>query len=408
MKKIIIVVFLTGILSLITMSFLGSGKAEADPGVTDNEILIGVSTVLTGGFSADGVDTKRSIDLFLDQINGAGGIHGRKLKVIYEDDAYNATKGVAAVRKLIELDKVFCIIGPGGSPPALAARPIIEKEGVPTVCVMSLYDTLVDPHTKYLFQFNITSYGETEILCDYIKNTYRSKKAGVLVVKGEYGASTMRTLEPALKKRDITVDIAESAPMGSPDYTTQWLRIKAANPDFIILALLGRDSGVGIRQARELGLTQKVFGTSLLNMVGVAPTAGKAIEGVEFVCNMPGSPDFPTGKFKQYMDAFHAKYPEVAIKDMGTASMMPYGTISCVAEAMRRAGKDLTREKFLLALESLRDYDTVTTVPITFTSTDHRGMKYNTVLRYDSEGRRLFVSGPLKLTSEPPVAPAPK
>lgn len=406
MKRRGFLVLLVVILISIFLSTLIGQIAEADPGVTKDEVVIGAPSIFTGPAAQDGPETKRTVDLFVEQINSAGGIHGRKLRVIYEDDAYDATRAVAAVRKLIGVDKVFCILGPSGSPGALAIKSIIQEEGVPTLVMMSRYDKLVDPHTQYMFQGNITSYGESEILCNYIQNTYKPKTVGLFLTKGDYAAAFIRTIKPNLDTKGITLAITETAPLGSTDLSAQLLRIKAEKPDLLILSLFGRDAGLAFRQVRELGLTQRIVGPAVLNIVGVAASAGEAIDGVEFVDSMAGSPDLPKGKFKEFMDAYHAKYPNTPTRDMGTVSFDLYAGISCIAEAMRRAGNDLTREKLVAALESFRDYDPGTTVPMTFTSTDHRGRKYDNVFRYDRAGRRLFVAGPFKTTTEPPMTPA--
>jgi branched-chain amino acid transport system substrate-binding protein len=393
--------------SVIICLFLGP-RAQADPGVTKDEINVGLLTILTGPRASDGVETKRTVDLFVEQINAAGGIHGRKLKITYEDDGYDTSKTVAGTRKLIGNDKVFCILGPSGMALALAIRPIVQEEKVPTLVMLARADKLVDPHTRYLFQGNISPYGESEALVGYAKKTYNPKSVGIFVLKGEYGVSLVKALEPVMRENGIKPALIETCPAGVADLSSQLLRLKAAKPDILFFALLGKETAMAIRQSKELGLNQKILGTALCNIVGVAPAAGEAIEGLEFVDGMAGSPDFPKGKFKEFMEAYHAKYPKVTVKEMGTVSFDLYAGISVFAEAMRRVGKDLTREKLVDALDSLRDYDPATRTPITFTPQDHRGTKYYNVFRYDKEGRRLFVSGPHKITTEPPVAPAEK
>ncbi|MCJ7743752.1 MAG: ABC transporter substrate-binding protein, partial [Dehalococcoidales bacterium] len=139
---------------LLALSLAGCEKGPAVPGVTDKEIKIGVQTILTGPYASDGAETVRSVDLFVEQINKAGGVNGRLIKVVYADDAYDATKAVLAVRQLIDQEQVFAIVGPGGTSTALAVRPIIEEAGIPTITTTAASYTIVDPVPKYMFMAN--------------------------------------------------------------------------------------------------------------------------------------------------------------------------------------------------------------------------------------------------------------
>lgn len=123
-----------GVLLAVVMLGLSACQAAAPvPGVTADEIKIGVPTVFTGPLALDGDFTKKTIDLYANKVNASGGINGRKLKIVYEDDACDATKGVAAVRKLLDQEQVFAILATSCTPVAAAVSELVDQEKVPFV-----------------------------------------------------------------------------------------------------------------------------------------------------------------------------------------------------------------------------------------------------------------------------------
>lgn len=146
MKKAILVTSLALLMGLIL-----SGPAVAETGVTDKEIVIGSHQDLSGPIAGWGTQVKMGLEMKAREINEAGGIHGRKIRLVIEDNGYDPKKAIMVTNKMINRDKVFCFVGNMGSPTAGATKPIISKKKIPQMWPLTAASLFYEPYDRYSF-----------------------------------------------------------------------------------------------------------------------------------------------------------------------------------------------------------------------------------------------------------------
>src|SRR5262245_55236037 len=139
------------LLGAVALLSLSAPATAADPGITDTEITIGLFAPMSGQLAAFGFDPLQAAKMWYEEVNKKGGIHGRKIKVIAEDDKCSPTDVVAVVKKFISVDKVFIVHGGSCSAPTVAAQEIVTREKVPMVMLNAAGDVAVIPPTRYVF-----------------------------------------------------------------------------------------------------------------------------------------------------------------------------------------------------------------------------------------------------------------
>ncbi|MBS1125324.1 MAG: ABC-type branched-chain amino acid transport system, periplasmic component [Nitrospirae bacterium] len=135
------------ILSMVTL------PAFAEPGVTVNQVTIGMSTALSGPSAFLGTNFRAGVEAYLGKVNESGGVHGRKIKLVAYDDRYEPTNTVIQVKRLITEDKVFCLLGNVGTPTTLAIKPVLEENRVPLFAPFTGAESLRKPVSRYLFHY---------------------------------------------------------------------------------------------------------------------------------------------------------------------------------------------------------------------------------------------------------------
>jgi branched-chain amino acid transport system substrate-binding protein len=368
-------------------------QAGEKTGITDKEILIGGIGPVTGPASNLGAAVQYAGFLATKQINEAGGIHGRKIKYIMADDVCASSQGLGAAKKLVYSDKVFAIHGLTCTHVGLAIRPILEKEGVPIVITVAQGDKLLIPHSKYLFRVlpptNITGNLMGIFMNKYFSNKYT--KVAILLTQEEYGTSGRDGLVSRLSKYGIKPLAIETHKIGDTDYSSQILKIKAVDPEVFFILSYVKDMGVIIKQSHELGLNCVKIGYlgsdfPLIAEMG-GPEAVKDFYGPTSVLDAIHS-----DTIKSFVDMYKKEYPDYMKNPFNPTSsdIGSYVAMQVMAEALKRAGRDLTRTKYIAALESMKGFKTPWYPPITFSATDHEGCKEEVFLRYvNGEAKKI-------------------
>jgi branched-chain amino acid transport system substrate-binding protein len=387
------------IISVVALLTLSNAKEvfsqEMTSGVTDKTIEIGMTTPITGPSSTLGEIAVRSATLAIDEVNNAGGIHGRKINLIIQDDSYSGEKAISAVKKLIYRDKVFAILGPTGSSPTLAFLPTIKEAGVPHFAIFASSSKITDTFSKYVFQTLLPSGFEWRLMIKHAVETLKAKKIAFIHQSDEYGTIGADTGINELKKYNLESIDREVYQIGDTDFSSQILKLKRVNPDVTIIAGIAREASIILRQAKELGLKTQFFGGAGANAGLIYSMIGEVAEGY-----LQATMANVQALYKSdFAEKFRKKYPKEAEKP-GVPSdndLMVYSSTLVMIEGLKRAGKDLTKDKFISALETLRDFETEVAAPFTFTSTDHRGMKYTYLTRVSKGGKLEVISKPLTI-----------
>ncbi|GAU78172.1 ABC transporter substrate-binding protein [Fusibacter sp. 3D3] len=245
---------------------------EVSQGVTDTEILIGNSAATSGAFAPIGLPFIHGIEAYLEAVNSAGGIDGRKIKFIHYDDEFDPATTAQYLEKLLFEDKVFSVVGHFGSPCIAATLMDLEDSGVPAVYfaggVADLYSTDDPERTIYPVQ-PIYSY-EGKIMSAYAINYFKATKVAIIYTNNEAGINTFEGIKEQLATYpDITIVAVESVSPGLTDATAQVLKVKEAAPEVIIIPSLSAELAPVLKTMEQQGVTGIPVVTTYSNVSSV-------------------------------------------------------------------------------------------------------------------------------------------
>jgi branched-chain amino acid transport system substrate-binding protein len=341
-----------------------------EPGVTADTIKIGSFGALTGPGYLYGKLVMNGVEAVFDEANAAGGIHGRKLQLVREDDRCDPAAAIAAVQKLMHQDQVFAMIGGGCSNATFAARDAIETAKVPTVIFASVHDGITVPPAPNIYSTALTSSIESQAQVVFAQQQ-GAKRIAVVSMRDAWGRARYTPLMDAFKAKGITPVADEELSPDANDATAQVLRLKAANADAVIMILYPKPAAVFLRDAYKLGFKPLAVGQS-----GIAdPAAFEEQVGVpgatamfRTISQVKYTPDDPAmDKWRKLMET---KFPG---DRLSVYNLFGIGSAQYLVEALKRAGPDLTRAKLIAAFASIKNFNTdVHPGPLTCSEADHR------------------------------------
>ena len=381
---------LTTTLIFASVSFSGSVR-----GVTDTTIKIGLIADMTGpGTSVTGIlgDLNRNYTRY---INDRGGIHGRKVISLLEDDRLSIPLGIAAFKKLVFRDKVFAILGPANTPSAKALFNRVEKLKVPNLALIP-QQIVVNPLKRYIFMTMESYDDDFGVIFDYLINEIKPKdmKMTFVTYDGESGKETWEYVKKWAQFFNYKHPIErEIIPLGALECSSQVLSIKRKGITHILIHHMVANGALLLRELRKFGLKTPVYADLLSCSDDVVKLAGDSSK------NYIGAHSFSSW----YDDTPGMKeVREVTLKyNPGTDKpwRSKYYTLGWVAmtllrEGMIRAGKDLTPESCVKGLESISTFDTKGLCgPITLSATDHKAFSSCRLYKADpSSGKLLPIS----------------
>jgi branched-chain amino acid transport system substrate-binding protein len=375
-------------LSLLVLSVTGQ-SARAEPGVTDTEIRIGMWTPLTGPTSLLGQSTRDAVQLWANEVNEKGGLNGRKIKLIVYDDAGSPQEAQAAIRRLIDQDDVFMLLGGSTSGSTLPVRQIIAKDKVPFIASISSNNNLLNPFSRYIFRIFANETSMASGIVDWMMTKESIKRPAIIYTSNDYGIGGYQEFKELLETKYKQPPVAaERYNPGDQDFTAQLLRIKAANPDGLLVYAFAQEAGIIVRQAKELGLTAKMFGGGGTSTPLFQRGAGNAAIGFISVLVVPEIPEHSTKpEVVAYRDKLKAAlYPNGFPPGRPSEyDMLGYATAKAAEAAILKAGKDLTREAVVDALETMQNFDVGTTFPVSYSKTEHNGTPHVELLRVEPD-----------------------
>ena len=350
---------------------LATGAAAQD-GVTDTTIKIGVMGPFTGNASSYS-KAQIGLDAYYKWVNDQGGVHGRRIETVLEDYACDSTKGVAAVKKLIHQDRVFMLHGNSCSAVAMAIKPIIVEAGIPWVVAHAANGAISSPPTKNIFHGVPVGQTMGRAMGQFVASKPGLSKVAVISHTDDWAKSYCGPATAFLASKNIKPVIEVALERGQADATAQTLRIKQANPDFIIACLYEAETAIFLKDMKKFALNAPVMGTAgtdlenTLKRVGDLDTVASYYVPHMYADNLDGP------RLKKFVDILKKTYPNESVTAFSLISM---GGAAAVVDALKRAGRDLTREKLIAELDRTRNFDTgVLAGPISWSASDRDGVK---------------------------------
>ena len=359
--------------ALASSSALAQFKTQ---GVTDTEIVIGTHMDLSGPIKSWGIPASNGAKLAVEQINASGGINGRKIRYILEDDAYDPKKAVLETQKLIELDKVFAIVSPMGSATSLAPLPIVQAAGIAYLFPITAaeFTYTMDPaKPEDRLKFNIFSpyYDQARVGIKYLVETKKPNKACIVYQDDEMGKNFTDAYKDQLNAMKAPLGTMVSFKRGATDFSSQVALLKADGCDLVALGSVVRESVAILTTARKTDYNPIWVAFSPTYVPDLVDLGKEYAEGVYGVGQLDiFYPDTATGKVKEFIEAYQ--------KMFGTAPNLQvtsgYNGMMTFAYFAGLAGKTLTTDSLIAAMESGKGYqDIFGQAPVVFSRTNHLG-----------------------------------
>ncbi len=322
-----------GLATLLLAAFAcerrGDGTGTADSG---GPIKVGIYGDLSGQTSSFGQSTKNGALMAIDEINAAGGINGRKVEWVMEDDQGQPQQASTVVTKLINQDKVVAIIGEVASSNSLAAAPKAQEAKVPMISPSST-NPKVTQVGDYIFRVCFTDDFQGAVAAKFAANTLKAKTAAVLGdFNSDYSKGMTQYFVQEFESSGGKIVVQQSYTQTDADFKGQLTNIRSANPDVIFVPGYYGQVGVIAKQAKELGIKAPLLGGDGWDSPKLFELGGAALDGNYMVNHY--STDDPSPAVQKFVAAYKAKYSTVpdAIAALG------YDAMNVLADSIKRAG----------------------------------------------------------------------
>ena len=356
--------------ALFAAAALAVSPAWADPGVTPNRILLGQAAVFSGPAAQLGIQMRNGIKAYLDYVNANGGVHGRRLDLVTEDDRYEASVAPAASKKLIEEHKVFALLGYVGTPTGAAHLPMTTQAKVPLVGMFTGAEILRVPMNRYVFHVRASYYDETEKIVEQVVST-GGKKISVFYQADNYGEAGRKGTELALTKRGMKIHASGTVERNTVKVEDAVKAINASEPDAVVMVSAYTSCAEFIRQMKNAGSGATFYNVSFVGSKALADALGAVGSGVAISQVVP----FPWGTAVPVVKDYQLLAKKAGFTDYNFSAMEGFLTAKVMVEALKRAGKNPTREGMVDALEAMRDVD-LGGFYVSYSPTNHAGSKF--------------------------------
>ena len=350
------------------LSFPAFGQV---PGVTAKSILLGQSAAFSGPAAQLGIQMNIGTKAYLDHINAQRGVYGRKIALKTRDDRYEANLCADATTKLIEEDKVFALISYVGTPTTAAAMPIITKAKVPLVGPFTGAELLRTPVNRYIFNVRASYYDETEKIVDLLVSNGNTNIA-VFYQDDNYGLAGLKGVEIAMAKRNLKISALGKVERNTIKVEDAVKSINAARPGGVVMISAYTSVAEFVRQMKKTGSITQFYNVSFVGSKALADALKDEGYGITISQVVP----FPwTSSGVRVVKEYQEIMTKAGNTDFNFSSLEGLIVAKVMVEGLKRAGKDLTREKLIAALESMNNVDLGEFV-VSFSPTNHSGSKY--------------------------------
>ncbi|HQO29634.1 MAG TPA: ABC transporter substrate-binding protein [Accumulibacter sp.] len=362
-------------LLFILLLFAGISRlAAAEIGVTDQSVSIGMTAPFSGPNGVYGQDMRTVILAYFRQINESGGIFGRRLELTALDDGYETERAVSNTRQLIAEKRVFAMLASYGSSPTTSAmNEVFGVARVPLIGTISGADTLRQsprehPNNRYMFNVRASYADETEAIVNQLVSLGFNKIA-VFYQNDGFGKSGLDGVVAALKRHNLAPSAVASVERNSVDIAAAAQAIAKDKPQAVVMVTLYKPTAAFVRAIRKTGLNPQLMTLSPVGADQLVQELGNESRGIGIsqVMPHPWNSTEPLVRDYQHLLGKSGKYSYYGIEAFAMARVL--------VDALRKAGKEPTREKLISALENMHNHD-LGGYRVTFSANDRRGSRF--------------------------------
>ena len=338
----------------LAAALLGAGIAGAAAqtnGVTPTEVVFGTHTDLSGVAATYGISSSNGVIMKFDEVNAAGGVNGRKLKLIVEDAGYQVPKAVQACNKLIQRDKVFAFIAAIGTPMNNACFKDQLAANIPSLFPITAARSMYEPFNRLKFYAAASYVDQVRAGINYLVKEKGKKNVCVMYQDTDFGKEILEGAKEQTEKLKIKIVETATHKPTDQDFTASLTKLKAANCDLIVMGTIVRDTIIPYTAARKSGWTDVTFlGSSATYDAAVGAAPGMdGFYGMGLTDMLYADSDLPAVR------KFYADYKAKFGKDPNVGAIYGYVGADLTVQGLKNAGKDLTLDSFIKGMEAIKD-----------------------------------------------------
>lgn len=348
----------------VTCLLLPRWSGAAEPGLSLDEVRVGMVNAQSGPAAALGLGMRNGAQAYFNRINAEGGIHGRRITLISQDDGYEPTRTAEQTRALLKRQQVFALLGYVGTPTSRAALPLALRAQVPYLFPVTGAEFLRTPVKPGVFNIRASYIEETEKLVERVTKDVGVSKIAILMQDDSFGESVKGGLNGALLKRGLQLHAQARIQRNSLDVRAAIDALQRTQPDAVFFVGTYKQLAAVIKQAKAAGFNTRFLSVSFIGTEGFIEEVGNDGNGV-YITQVVPSPHDSTRALVQTYQA------DVTAAERGHASLEGYIGAAVFAQALHDTGSEPTRERFIEALEHL-DTD-LGGFKVTFSRSQHQG-----------------------------------
>lgn len=320
-------------------------------GVTDSQVVLGQSVALTGPAQQLGLDMQFGASLYFSRVNARGGVNGRRIVLRTLDDGYESERAAENTRKLIDDEKVFALFGYVGTPTSQASLPIFTQAKVPFVGPFTGAELLRDPVNPYVFNVRASYYDETEAIVQHL-TAMSIDRIAVFYQDDAYGQAGLAGVERALKRRKLEIVARGTVARNTVEVAKAVQTMRQAQPQAVVMISAYKSCAAFIKEMKKAGANPTFWNVSFVGSKALARELDKEGRGVQISQVVPFPWDGAVPVVREYRRAL-----EEVKGEPGFGTLEGFIAAKVMVEGLRRAGRSLTREGFIKAMETLQDHD---------------------------------------------------
>ena len=365
-------------------------QAQQVQGVTDTEIVLGSIQDLSGPVASVGAPMRDGMTLAVEDINAAGGINGRKIRLLIEDSGYDPKKGVLAAQKLVAQDKIFAMIATLGSAVTQATQPIALDRNVPYLFPLASSDNTYLPYHPLKFGLYALASEHMRAAVEYAYSKLGKRRFATLYQDDETGQMNFRAASEQLKVHGLQMLEVTTYKRGDTNFSAQISRLKAANPDIVVLGTVVRETAAAEVEAKAQGWPVDMIVNQ--GLVGaVLALGGKSVEGLYGSTQYLNSAEPMTPEYKAFTERFKTRFG----RDVGDGVNYGYVCVMLFAQGAKNAGRALTAQSLAQGLEKVKNFKSIfQTAEVSYGPMDHAPPRGAYILQV-RDGKWVVISGPL-------------